>query len=170
MELDLSPALENTIESLGKTFPDELQECYQSSGDTFVRVRPERITDVCRHLRDECRFVLLSDITGTDRYTSDDRFEVIYNLISLRDRERLFLKTRLGEEDPEIDSVTGVWKAADWFEREVYDMFGIRFLNHPDLRRIYMPEDYRYFPLRKEFPLLGVPGSIELPSTTPEND
>jgi NADH-quinone oxidoreductase subunit C len=90
--------------------------------------------------------------------------------LNLRDRVRLFLKIRCDEENPEVDSATPVWKAASWNEREVYDMFGIQFRNHPDHRRIFMPEDFEYYPLRKEFPLLGIPGSIELPSTTPETE
>jgi NADH-quinone oxidoreductase subunit C len=170
MELDLSPALQKTADKLTEKYPDDIIEIYQSSGDTFVRITANSLIDICRYLRDEHRFVLLSDVIGTDRYTSQDRFEVIYNIISLRDQERLFVKVWLPEENPEIETVTGIWKAANWFEREVYDMFGIRFLNHPDLRRIYMPEDYQYYPLRKEFPLLGIPGSIEMPNTTPDKE
>ena len=102
--------------------------------------------------------------------TSDERFEVVYNLVSMKFGDRIFLKVRCEEENPELDSVSGVWPAANWAEREVYDMFGIHFRNHPDMRRIYMPEDFRYFPLRKEFPLLGIPGSIELPNTTPDSE
>ncbi|MEX2602521.1 MAG: NADH-quinone oxidoreductase subunit C [Balneolaceae bacterium] len=158
------------LESLSDSFSDPVLDIYESTGSTFVRIKPASLLDVCRFLHDEHRFIYLADLFGTDRYTSTDRFEVIYNLLSFRDRQRLFLKVWLGEEDPEIDSVSGIWKAANWFEREVYDMFGIRFRNHPDFRRIYMPEDYNYFPLRKEFPLLGIPGSIEMPSTTPDSD
>jgi NADH-quinone oxidoreductase subunit C len=69
-----------------------------------------------------------------------------------------------------MDSITDVWQSASWMEREVYDMFGVKFNNHPDFRRIFMPEDYNYYPLRKEFPLLGIPGSIELPNTTPDTE
>lgn len=170
MEPDRSPALQQVIDSLSDTFSGSVLDTYESTGSTFVRIKPESLVDVCRFLHDEHRFIYLADVFGTDRYTSDDRFEVIYNLLSFRDRQRLFLKVWLSEEDPEIESVTGVWKAANWFEREVFDMFGIRFRNHPDFRRIYMPEDYNYFPLRKEFPLLGIPGSIEMPSTTPDSD
>ncbi|HLR76625.1 MAG TPA: NADH-quinone oxidoreductase subunit C, partial [Balneolaceae bacterium] len=85
-------------------------------------------------------------------------------------QQRLFVKAWLDEENPEIESVTSVWKSAEWPERETYDLFGIRFKNHPDLRRMFMPEDYEYYPLRKEFPLLGIPGSIDLPNSTPEQD
>ncbi len=170
MELDLSPALQKTTNGLTETFSEKIIEVYQTSGDTFIRIPSDSVIEICRYLKDEHRYTFLSDVIGTDRYTSEDRFEVIYNLISLRDRERLFVKVWLPEENPEIESVTSIWKSANWFEREVYDMFGIRFLNHPDHRRIYMPEDYQYFPLRKEFPLLGIPGSIEMPNTTPDKE
>lgn len=170
MSLQLPETLQNTVDSLTTNFTDKVIEVYQSSGDTFVRVEADAIVEICTHLRDELHFIYLSDIFGIDRYTSDERFEVVYNLLSLRDVTRLFLKIRCEEENPEVDSVTSVWKCADWFEREVYDMFGVHFRNHPDLRRVYMPEDFQYFPLRKEFPLLGIPGSIELPSTTPDKD
>ena len=167
---ELSPSLQETVDGLRSNFGDELLDVYKSTGDTFVRVRPDRIVDITTWLRDERRFIYLSDVIGADRYTSDERFEVIYNMFSFKEQVRLLVKVWLDEENPVIDSVTSVWPAANWFEREVYDMFGVRFNNHPDLRRMYMPEDFRYFPLRKEFPLLGIPGSIALPSTTPESD
>ncbi len=90
--------------------------------------------------------------------------------MNLRTQTRIFVKARVEEENPTIESVSSIWKAAGWNEREVYDMFGVRFENHPDLRRIFMPEDFEYFPMRKEFPLLGIPGSIELPNTTPDTE
>lgn len=168
MELNLSNTLQKTIDGLTESFTKKIMDVYQSSGDTFVRVNPDSIVEIAKYLRTEHRYIFLSDVFGADRYTTEERFEVIYNLLSLRDRERIFVKTWLEEENPEIDSVVEVWKSANWHEREVYDMFGIFFRNHPDLRRIYMPEDFRYYPLRKEFPLLGIPGSIEMPNTTPE--
>lgn len=170
MSLELSEPLQKAIDGLSDTFSDQIIDVYQSTGDTYVRVDTDSIVDVCRYLKEKCHFIYLSDLFGIDRYTSEDRFEVVYNLISLRDGVRLFLKVRCEEENPEVDSVTGIWTAAGWPEREVYDMFGIHFKNHPDLRRIFMPEDFEYFPLRKEFPLLGIPGSIELPNTTPDTE
>ena len=168
MPLELNEYLQKVIDRLTERYADSIIDVYQSSGDTFVRIAPEANVDICRYLRDEHHFIYLVDVFGTDRFTSEDRFEVIYNLISLRDRQRIFLKVWLPEENPAIESVTSLWNSANWFERQTYDMFGIRFTNHPDMRRIYMPEDFEYFPLRKEFPLLGIPGSIELPSTTPD--
>jgi NADH-quinone oxidoreductase subunit C len=170
MSLKLSDALQKTVDSLSQTFPESLLEVYQSSGDTFMRIEADSLLDVTKYLKEDLHYVYLSDIFGIDRYTSDERFEVVYNLLSLKTQARIFLKVRCEEENPEVDSVTPVWKSAGWNEREVYDMFGIHFRNHPDLRRIYLPEDFEYYPLRKEFPLLGIPGSIELPSTTPESE
>jgi NADH-quinone oxidoreductase subunit C len=168
MALKLNENLQQVVDSLAQDFPDALLDVYQSSGDTFLRIKPEANVEICRYLKSELHFIYLSQIFGADRFTTELRFEVIYNLVSLRDRERLFVKVWLPEENPEIESITTLWESADWYERQVYDMFGVTFTNHPDMRRIYMPEDYEYFPLRKEFPLLGIPGSIELPSSSPE--
>jgi NADH-quinone oxidoreductase subunit C len=168
MDIELTEQLQKIVDGLTGNFSDKVINVYQSSGDTFVHVEPDAIVEISRYLKEDHHFIYLSDIFGSDRFTAEQRFEVFYNLVSLRDRQRLFVKVWLEEEDPAIDTVTGVWKSANWFEREVYDMFGVRFNNHPDMRRIYMPEDFKYYPLRKEFPLLGIPGSIELPSTTPD--
>lgn len=170
MSLKLTEPLQKTVDSLTENFSAKVIEVYQSSGDTFIRIEADALKEICTHLKQELHYVYLSDIFGIDRYTSEERFEVVYNLLSLRDRTRIFLKVRCEEENPELESVTDIWPAANWNEREVYDMFGVRFNNHPDLRRIFMPEDFEYYPLRKEFPLLGIPGSIELPSTTPNTD
>jgi NADH-quinone oxidoreductase subunit C len=170
MALELTDFLQDVVNSLSSDFTDAFVKVYQSTGDTFVRIEPGATLEICGYLKEQHHFIYLADIFGTDRFTSEDRFEVIYNLVSLRNRERLFLKAWLPEENPEIQSVFPVWEAADWYERQVYDMLGITFANHPDMRRIYMPEDFDYFPLRKEFPLLGIPGSIELPSSTPDTE
>jgi NADH-quinone oxidoreductase subunit C len=170
MALELTDFLQEVVDTISSDFSDAFEEVYQSTGDTFLRIVPEANVEVCQYLKEEHHFIYLSDIFGTDRFTSEDRFEVIYNLISLRKKERLFLKTWLPEENPEIQSVTSVWQSANWCERQVYDMLGITFTGHPDMRRIYMPEDFEYFPLRKEFPILGIPGSIELPSSTPDTE
>lgn len=170
MSLNLSEYLKTTVEELKTQFPDKVLEVYQSSGDTFIRIDSDALIEISEFLKNDLHYLMLTDLFGIDRYTSEERFEVVYNLISLRHQQRLFVKVRCEEENPELESVTGVWRSANWKEREVYDMFGIVFRNHPDLRRIYLPEDFEYFPLRKEFPLLGIPGSIELPSTTPDTE
>jgi NADH-quinone oxidoreductase subunit C len=168
--MELSDVLERVINDLKNEFSDHVIEVTQFKDDVTVLVDKSAAHDVCERLKNEHHFIYLVDILGTDRFTSEDRFEVIYNMMSLRDQERLFVKTRLPEENPTLPSVSDIWTNANWHEREAYDMFGISFENHPDMRRIFMPEDFEYFPLRKEFPLLGIPGSIELPSSTPDTD
>jgi NADH-quinone oxidoreductase subunit C len=124
-------------------------------GELTVEVAPERIVPVCRYLKDELQFVRLSGVTAVDRSPADPRFEVVYLLHSIERNERLRLKCRVGGDEAEIDSVTGVWRSANWYEREVFDLFGVRFRNHPDLRRILMPEDWDGHPLRKDYPVTG---------------
>jgi NADH-quinone oxidoreductase subunit C len=117
---------------------------------------PELIVDLCRHLKEhpELRFNFLSDIAGVDHYPSTPRFEVVYHLYSLPNKWRVRIKCRLGD-PPHVPSVTGVWRTANWHEREAWDMYGIAFDGHPDLRRIYMWEGFEGFPQRKDFPLRG---------------
>jgi len=143
-------------------------EVSMTRGDVQLLVPRDVIHAVLRKLKEEFNFTYLSDMVAADRFTAEDRFEVIWNLVSLRDRTRIFVKTRCSEQDPTMPTTSDIWQAADWNEREAYDMFGIRFIGHPDLRRLFMPEDFEYFPLRKEFPMMGVPGSIELPTTSPD--
>jgi NADH-quinone oxidoreductase subunit C len=163
-----STSLVPVIDELKGTFGDAILEVTVHSGDTFVLVDSARIHDILSHLKHTSRYIYISDLFGVDRFTSDDRFEVVYNLVNLAQQHRLFVKTRVAEENPVLPTASDIWSGANWNEREVYDMFGIRFEGHPDPRRIFMPEDFQYFPLRKEFPLLGIPGSIELPNTTPD--
>ncbi|MFU8859995.1 MAG: NADH-quinone oxidoreductase subunit C [Cyclonatronaceae bacterium] len=162
--------VQEVVDNLREKFTDSVLEVTEYQGDTLVRVDKEAIHDVCAYLKDYHRFIYLVDIFGTDRFTSEDRFEVIYNLVSLKYQLRIFLKIRIPEENPHVVTVTDIWKGANWNERETFDMFGIIFDGHPDLRRIFMPEDFQYYPLRKEFPLLGIPGSLELPGTTPNTE
>jgi NADH-quinone oxidoreductase subunit C len=133
------------------------------AGEITIEVAVENIFSVLKTFKDEFGFSYLTDITGTDNYTDENRFQLDYNIINIDARQRLRISCRVEESEPEVDSVTSLWGSANWFEREVFDMIGIRFRNHPDLRRMYMPEDFEYYPLRKEFPLLGIPGSIQLP-------
>lgn len=133
------------------------------AGETTIEVKPAEIVKVCEVLKTKFGFDYLADITGVDYYEDNLRFAVSYNLASIGGRKRLRITARLPEHEPSINTVISVWPSANWFEREVWDMFGIRFNGHPDLRRIYMPEDFEYFPLRKEFPLIGIAGSIQTP-------
>jgi NADH-quinone oxidoreductase subunit C len=103
----------------------------------------------------DCPFDYLSDVTAVDWYPSDPRFEVVYHLFSMSKKERVRLKVRLSGDSPSLESVTSVWPGANYFEREVFDLFGIRFNGHPYLRRLLMPEDWEGSPLRKDYPVEG---------------
>jgi len=122
-----------------------------------VYVPKAAIREACALLRDNpnCPFNLLSDVTCVDWYPSEPRFEVIYHLYSISKKERVRLKVKLDGESPVIDSVTPLWRGANFFEREVFDLFGVRFTGHPYLRRILMPEDWEGHPLRKDYPVEG---------------
>lgn len=137
------------------------------AGEISVEVDARNIHPVLRILKEKFGFNYLCDITATDMFTEENRFRISYNLVNLDSKARIRVSCRVSESKPEVESVTSLWKSADWYEREAYDMVGVVFLNHPDLRRIYMPEDFEYFPLRKEFPLLGIPGSIQVPEKDP---
>jgi NADH-quinone oxidoreductase subunit C len=160
----------DVIEAVRERFGADVGDVAEYAGEQTLYVARERIADVCRFLKDEMAFVYLTDVGGVDRFTDEERFEVFYNLVSFERQKRLRLKVRVPEEDPVVPTITEVYRSANWNEREVYDMLGIRFEDHPDMRRMYMPEDFEYFPQRKEFPLLGVPGSLPLPAQTPEGE
>lgn len=115
------------------------------------------IREACVLLRDNAQFPFnfLSDITCVDWYPSEPRFEVIYHLLSIPKKDRVRLKVRLDGSSPVIESVTSVWAGANYFEREIFDLFGVRFTGHPYLRRILMPEDWEGYPLRKDYPVEG---------------
>jgi NADH-quinone oxidoreductase subunit C len=115
----------------------------------------EKISDVCAGAKRELGFDYLVDISSVDNYGEDPRFTIVYELYGYTHRCHLRLKTEVSEEKSELPTVTSVWRTADWHEREIYDMMGIRFRGHPDLRRILMWDGYPYFPLRKDFPLAG---------------
>jgi NADH-quinone oxidoreductase subunit C len=122
-----------------------------------IYVERSAIREACGLLRDDpnCLFNYLSDVTCVDWYPSEPRFEVIYQLLSISKKERVRLKVRLGSDSPAVESVTSVWRGANYFEREVFDLFGVRFLGHPYLRRLLMPEDWEGHPLRKDYPVEG---------------
>ncbi|MFN2502126.1 MAG: NADH-quinone oxidoreductase subunit C [Pyrinomonadaceae bacterium] len=125
-------------------------------GEVTVIVPRESIAEVCEYLRSEQGFDMLADLNGADRGPEEDpRFEVVYHLFSTKHYDRLRLKVLLSEDDPNVQTVTGVWRTANWHERETFDMFGVIFKGHPDLRRILMPSDFDGYALRKDFPLRG---------------
>jgi NADH-quinone oxidoreductase subunit C len=134
-------------------------------GELALYFNKKDIVETCKFLKSDpdLEFLLCEDITAIDWAKRKNRFTVVYHIFSLKNKFRLRLKTDVDEEDLSIDTVSSVWKTANWQEREVYDMYGITFNNHPDLRRMYMPEEFEYYPLRKDFPLMGIPGSLPLP-------
>ena len=152
-------------EKLEQRLPGSVRCASEFRGDVTVTVRCEEIARACGILRDDpdLAFDMVIDVLGVDMYRPEERFEVVYNLYSLRNREYVRLKVLVDEHDLTVPTVTGVWPGANWHERETYDMFGIVFAGHPDLRRMYMPEEFEYFPLRKDFPTMGIPDSLPLP-------
>jgi NADH-quinone oxidoreductase subunit C len=142
------------VEKVRERFGEALKEVVYFRGEDTLVVAPEKILEICRFLKEdpEMGFDLLVDVTGIHFLEREYSYEVVYHLLSLARRRRLRLRVRLGEAG-EIDSVTSVWRGADWHEREAFDLVGIRFKGHPDLRRILMPEDFEGHPLRKDFAL-----------------
>jgi NADH-quinone oxidoreductase subunit C len=144
-------ALENIVAALGY-YVTTTSEAF---GELTIEVSPEHIVAALSRLKNDLSFERLTSVTGVDRFPSEPRFEVVYHLQSIANKQRLRVKARLSGDKPEIDSATGVYRSADWYERETFDFFGIVFLNHPDLRRIMLPDDWEGHPLRKDYPVTG---------------
>ena len=139
-------------------FGEILSEPVEFRGEITLKLSDaNRIAEVCEFAKKSLGFDYLVDISSVDNYGDDPRFTIVYELYGYGHRTHLRLKTDVSEEGSELPTVTGVWKTADWHEREIYDMMGVRFRGHPDLRRILMWEGYPHFPLRKDFPLAGKP-------------
>jgi NADH-quinone oxidoreductase subunit C len=132
-----------------------IQDGTDRLGELTLIIDPAQIVEVCRTLKDTEKFVRVSSVTALDWHPMEPRFEVVYHLHSLDRNLRLRLKCKLPGDNPEIDSVTSIWRGANWYEREVFDLFGIKFRNHPDLTRIMMPEGWEGHPLRKDYPVHG---------------
>ncbi|MGB7767892.1 MAG: NADH-quinone oxidoreductase subunit C [Verrucomicrobiia bacterium] len=142
-------------------FGDLISEPAEFRGEVTLKIADaEKIAEVCRYTKNDLDFGYLVDISSVDNYGEDPRWTVVYHLRGLTHGHELRLKTDVSEEKSELPTVTTVWKTANWHEREIYDMMGIRFSGHPDLRRILMWEGYPYFPLRKDFPLAGKPSEL----------
>lgn len=144
------------LELLLSKFGDHVLSVKKEKGETTLAVSLERSKDVLKFLRydEELSYDMLVDLCGLDYLGENPRFEVVYLLRSFKDGDRVRIKVRLNEGD-EIETVSDLWRAAEWLERETYDMFGIKFKNHPDMRRILLPEDFNGHPLRKDFPAQG---------------
>src|SRR5256885_10226700 len=147
------------LDSLGKLFGQKLQAKTEFHGETTYTILPTDLREIAKLCRDDLSCDYLIDITSIDNFGEDPRFEIVYELYSLTLAVHLRLQLKIGE-DEEVDTVPDLWPTANWHEREIYDMMGIKFKGHPDLRRILMWEGYPFFPLRKEFPLEGLPSGM----------
>lgn len=148
----------SVIQALSVRFPSEVDGAYcTAGGDDCAFVRKGAIVDVCRFLKTEpsLAFDMAPYVTAVDYLGREPRFEVVYNLVSTVLRHRVRLRVKVSEGDLELPSVTGVWRGADWFERYCFDMYGIRFTGHPDLRRLLLYDEFVGHPLRKDYPLRG---------------
>jgi NADH-quinone oxidoreductase subunit C len=148
-------------QKLKAKFGDLISEPVEFRGEISVQIGdPEQIVEVCAYAKSDLDFCYLVDITSIDNYGDDPRWTIVYHLRGLRNGCELRLKTNVSEEKSKLPSIIKVWATANWHEREIYDMMGIHFREHPDLRRILMWEGYPYFPLRKDFPLAGKPSDL----------
>ena len=147
------------IEIIKGKFPGEVAATGSFAGQTWAVLNRERLADICRFLKEDpdIKMDYLIDVTAVDHMPREPRFEVVYQLHSMKHGHRLRLKVPVTEEDPSVPSVAPVWRTANWHERETYDLLGIVFTGHPDLRRILMPDDWEGHPLRKDYPMQGPP-------------
>src|SRR6266852_7580647 len=148
----------STVETLRQKFPQAIVETVEFRGEQTIVLKPADLVTVCSYLQKNLQYTFLSSVTAVDWPERVPRFDVVYHLLSIPNQCVLRLKVRVGErreEHPSVPTVVGVWPGANWYEREVYDLFGINFAGHPDLRRILKPMDWTTYPLRKDYPLSG---------------
>jgi NADH-quinone oxidoreductase subunit C len=124
-------------------------------GELTIEVAPGNILEALRRLKDELKFERLTSVTGVDRFPAEPRFEVVYHLQSVAGKQRLRLKARVSGANPEIESACAIYRSANWYEREVFDLYGVRFRHHPNMTRIMLPDDWEGHPLRKDYPVTG---------------
>jgi NADH-quinone oxidoreductase subunit C len=151
---------QEAIESLNKWFEEKLQKKTEFRGETTYAIAASDLREIAKFCRDDLSFDYLLDITSIDNFGEEPRFEIVYHLYSMPHGAHLRLKLRVPEEVAALDTVSDIWPTADWHEREIYDMMGVKFNGHPDLRRILMWDGYPFFPLRKDFPLAGLPSDM----------
>jgi NADH-quinone oxidoreductase subunit C len=148
------------FDSLEKSLGDKLQTKTDFRDERTYTISTRDLRDIAKFCRDEVSFDYLLDITSIDNFGEEPRFEIVYHLYSMPHAAHLRLKLKLSEELVALDTVSDIWPTANWHEREIYDMMGIKFREHPDLRRILMWDGYPFFPLRKDFPLAGLPSDM----------
>jgi len=153
----------STVEMVRKKFPQAIIETVEFRGEQTIVLKPEHLVAICSYLHKNLKYTFLSTVTAVDWFERVPRYDVVYHLLSIQHQSELRLKVRVGErgvgadssQSPSVPTVVGVWPTANWYEREIYDLFGITFAGHPDLRRILMPMDWTTHPLRKDYPLSG---------------
>lgn len=143
------------VGKLKEKFSGSILDVTEFRGETTITVKKEDIVAICAFAKGELGYNLLSDLCGVDYLGQAPRFMVVYHLFNISTKEPLRLKVPVEEKDPAVDTVSGVWATANWHERECWDLMGISFNNHPDLRRILMPDDWEGHPLRKDYPVQG---------------
>ena len=148
------------LASLEKSLGDKIQNKTEFRGETSYTISPGDLHEIAKFCRDELLFDYLIDITSIDNFGEEPRFEIVYELYSMSRGVQLRLKLKVSEDAGAVDTISDIWPTANWHEREIYDMMGIKFNGHPDLRRILMWDGYPFFPLRKEFPLEGLPSEM----------
>jgi NADH-quinone oxidoreductase subunit C len=151
---------EEALASLEKSLGEKIQNKTEFRGETTYTIPAANLREIAKFCRDELSFDYLIDITSIDNSSEEPRFEIVYELYSVSLGAHLRLKLRVSEAAGSVDTVSDIWPTANWHEREIYDMMGIKFDGHPDLRRILMWDGYPFFPLRKEFPLEGLPSEV----------
>ena len=151
---------EEALASLEKSLGEMIQNKTEFRGETTYTIAAADLREIAKFCRDELSFDYLIDITSIDNSGEEPRFEIVYELYSVSLGAHLRLKLRVSEDAGAVDTVFDIWPTANWHEREIYDMMGIKFEGHPDLRRILMWDGYPFFPLRKEFPLEGLPSEV----------
>lgn len=143
------------VSRLKGKFSESVLEVKEFQGDVAVTVKKEDVVEICTFVKNELGYKYLIDLCGVDYLGQSPRFMVVYNVCNLKTKDRFFIKVPVGEEDCVVDTVSGVWSTANWMERECWDLMGIAFNGHPDLRRILMAADWEGHPLRKDYPLQG---------------
>lgn len=150
-----SMALTTTLARIKDQFQEDIVELHQQLGQDTVIISRSALVKLARFLKEEpelqCNYLM--DLTAVDYFKRKPRFEVVYHFLSLKNRFRVRVKVPVGEPDPELDSLVSLWPSANWYEREVYDMFGIKFQGHPNLKRILMYPEFEGHPLRKDYPI-----------------
>ena len=154
------------IEKVKEKFDESVEEISDFRDDLSITIKKDQIINLGKFLKEDpdLQFIMCKDVTAIDWATRKKRFTTVYHIYSFKLNYQLRLKTNIDDDPPTVETISKVWQSANWYERETWDKYGIKFLNHPDLRRMYMPEGFEHHPLKKDFPVLGILGSLPLPN------